>query len=74
MHEVSKEADVVFIGLMSPEEAAMAQGGLGGPPGMGGPGLEANSPPPDVQTILSRLTGGGQAEGGAQTVGTNVGP
>ncbi len=59
---------------MSPEEMAMAQGGMGGPPGMGGPGLEANTPPPDVQTILSRLTGGGQAEGGAQTVGTNVGP
>ena len=57
---------------MSPEEAALAQGGLGGPGGPGG--LEVNNPPPDVQTILSRLTGGGQAEGGVQTVSTRVGP
>lgn len=52
----------------SPEEQAMMAA-----QGMGPGGLE--EPPgaiPQVQTILSRLTGGGEAEGGVQTVGTNV--
>jgi len=48
---------------MSPEEAALAQQDQG---------LEPPGGVPTVQTILSRLTGGGQAEGGVQTVGTNV--
>ena len=52
---------------MSPAEQAMAQAGAGGQENMIG------GVPPDVQTVLSRLTGGGQAEGGVQTVGTNVG-
>ncbi len=51
---------------MSPEEAAM--GGVGG-----GAENTIAGPPPDVQTVLSRLTGSGGAEGGVQTVGTKVG-
>lgn len=57
----------------SPEELAMMEGQLpGGAVPAGGPpkGLGGNTP--TVQTILSRLTGGGQAEGGVQTVGTMV--
>ncbi len=52
---------------MSPEEAAMMQGGMGGPPGMGGPGggMEG-APPPAVQTILSQMETPG---GGAMSVG-----
>jgi hypothetical protein len=49
---------------MSPEEMAMEQGM--------DPNAEVKQPPPTVQTILSRLTGGGEAEGGVQSVGTNV--
>lgn len=51
---------------MSPEEQMMAAGA-------GEAGMGLSGPPPDVQTVLSRLTGGGQAEGGVQTVGTRVG-
>ena len=51
---------------MSPEEMALAQAGVGGETGI----PEA---PPNVQTVLSRVTSGGAAEGGVQTVGTNVG-
>lgn len=51
---------------MSPEEMALAQGGVPGIPG--GPGAEAlpSGPPPPVQSILAQLEGQG---GGAQTVG-----
>ncbi len=47
---------------MSPEEAAMAQGG-----GMGGPGGDASTgPPPAVQTVLAQMEAAG---GGVQSVG-----
>jgi hypothetical protein len=49
---------------MSPEEAALAEASQA-------PG-EMPGETPTVQTILSRLTGGGEAEGGVQSVGTNV--
>ena len=53
---------------MSPEEAAMAQGGMGGPGGMGGMGGEGEmgGPPPAVQTVLAQMEAEG---GGVQSVG-----
>jgi hypothetical protein len=54
---------------MSPEEEAMMQGGMGGPPGMppGGapPGGAPQSSPESMQTILSMIEGQG---GGVQSV------
>ncbi len=50
----------------TPEELALAQAGVGGE----GAIPEA---PPNVQTVLSRVSGSGAAEGGVQTVGTTVG-
>jgi hypothetical protein len=52
---------------MSPEEQAMAAGGLLRPESLSGAGSLPSGPPPPVQSILAQMEAPG---GGAQTVGT----